>query len=135
MAKILVVDDDPDVVMSTRLCLEAEGHEVIDAKNGTECLARVRTQCPDLIILDVMMDSTTEGFQVTLKLKSQDPTSEYYAFREIPILMLTAIHGTTPMRFHPTEDYLPVDEFVDKPIDPDDLVQKVASLLEMKQTG
>lgn len=42
MAKILVVDDDPDVVMSTRLCLEAEGHEVIDAKNGTECLARVR---------------------------------------------------------------------------------------------
>lgn len=72
MAKILVVDDDPDVVMSTRLCLEAEGHEVIDAKNGTECLARVRTQCPDLIILDVMMDSTTEGFQVTLKLKSQD---------------------------------------------------------------
>lgn len=130
MAKILVVDDDPDVVMSTRLCLEAEGHEVIEAKNGTECLARVRTQRPDLIILDVMMDSTTEGFQVTLKLKSQDPTSEYYAFRDIPILMLTAIHSTTPMRFGPTEDYLPVEEFIDKPIDPDDLVQKVASLLK-----
>lgn len=134
MAKILIVDDDPDVVMSTRLCLEAEGHEVIEAKNGTECLARIRSQRPDLIILDVMMDTTTEGFQVTLKLKSQDPTSEYYAFRDIPILILSAIHGRVPMRFDPTDDYLPVDEFIDKPIDPDDLVKKVNALLEAKQT-
>ena len=131
MAKILVVDDDPDVVMSTRLCLEAEGHEVIEAKNGTECLARIRTQRPDLIILDVMMDTTTEGFQISLILRSEDPTSEYYAFRDIPILILTSIHSTTSMRFGPTEDYLPVEEFVDKPIDPDDLVQKVKTLLKM----
>ncbi len=131
MAKILVVDDDPDVVMSTRLCLEAEGHEVIEAKNGTECLARIRTQRPDLIILDVMMDTTTEGFQISLMLRSEDPTSEYYAFRDIPILILTSIHSTTSMRFGPTEDYLPVEEFVDKPIDPDDLVQKVKTLLKM----
>jgi CheY-like chemotaxis protein len=131
MAKILVVDDDPDVVMSTRLCLEAEGHEVIEAKNGTECLARIRTQRPDLIILDVMMDTTTEGFQISLMLRSEDPTSEYYAFRDIPILILTSIHSTTSMRFGPTEDYLPVEEFVDKPIDPDDLVQKVSTLLKM----
>lgn len=131
MAKILVVDDDPDVVMSTRLCLEAEGHEVIEAKNGTECLARIRAQRPDLIILDVMMDTTTEGFQISLMLRSEDPTSEYYAFRDIPILILTSIHSTTSMRFGPTEDYLPVEEFVDKPIDPDDLVQKVKTLLKM----
>ena len=131
MAKILVVDDDPDVVMSTRQCLEAEGHEVIEAKNGTECLARIRTQRPDLIILDVMMDTTTEGFQISLILRSEDPTSEYYAFRDIPILILTSIHSTTSMRFGPTEDYLPVEEFVDKPIDPDDLVQKVKTLLKM----
>jgi len=117
--------------MSTRLCLEAEGHEVIEAKNGTECLARIRTQRPDLIILDVMMDTTTEGFQISLMLRSEDPTSEYYAFRDIPILILTSIHSTTSMRFGPTEDYLPVEEFVDKPIDPDDLVQKVKTLLKM----
>lgn len=133
MAKILIIDDDPDIVLAVKLTLEAEGHQVIEAQNGVEGLKKVKTERPDLIILDVMMDTTTEGFQVTLKLRSPDPASEYAAFRDIPILMLTAIHSTTPLRFGPDEDYLPVDEFVDKPIDPDDLVKKVAALLARQQ--
>jgi len=55
--------------------------------------------------------------------------SEYVAYREIPILMLTAIHTTTSLRFGPDEAYLPVDDFVDKPIDPDVLLEKVGALI------
>jgi CheY-like chemotaxis protein len=129
MAKILIIDDDPDIVLAVRLCLEDAGHEVLEAGNGTEGLETIKAERPDLIILDVMMDTTTEGFQLSLKLRSPDPTSEYAEFSDIPILMLTSIHTTTPLRFGPDEDYLPVDEFVDKPIDPDDLVRKVGTLL------
>jgi len=76
-----------------------------------------------------MMDYTTEGFQVSLALRSQDPDSEYAAYAKIPILMLTAIHSTTPLRFGPEEDYLPVDDFVEKPVEPADLVGKIEELL------
>jgi CheY-like chemotaxis protein len=134
MAKILVVDDDPDIQLAAKLALENGGHTVIQAANGTEGLARVKVDRPDLIILDVMMDSTTEGFQLALKLRSPDPTSEYAAFSGIPILMLTAIHSTTPLRFGPDQDYLPVDDFVDKPIDPDALVKKVEALLHPEKS-
>ena len=129
MAKILIVDDDPDMVLAARLCLEGAGHQVIEAENGTQGLEKVKTEQPDLIILDVMMDTTTEGFQLALKLRSPDPASEYASYSDIPILMLTAIHTTTPVRFGPDDDFLPVDDFIDKPIDPDQLVGKVEGLL------
>jgi two-component system alkaline phosphatase synthesis response regulator PhoP len=129
MAKILIVDDDPDMVLAARLCLEGAGHQVIEAVNGTQGLEKVKAEQPDLIILDVMMDTTTEGFQLALKLRSPDPQSEYAAYSGIPILMLTAIHTTTPLRFGPDDDFLPVDDFIDKPIDPDQLVEKVEELL------
>ncbi len=130
MAKILVIDDDPDMILASRLPLEAAGHTVMEARNGSEGLKRIQAQRPDLIILDVMMDSATEGFQLALELRNRDPESEYAAFRDIPILMLTAIHTTTPLRFGPEEDYLPVDDFVEKPVDPDVLIKKVAALLK-----
>jgi CheY-like chemotaxis protein len=129
MAKILIVDDDPDMVLAARLCLEGAGHQVIEAKNGTQGLEKVTSEQPDLIILDVMMDTTTEGFQLALKLRSPDPQSEYAPYSGIPILMLTAIHTTTSLRFGPDDEYLPVDDFIDKPIDPDQLVAKVEELL------
>ena len=132
MAKILIIDDDPDMVLAARLCLEDAGHEVIEASNGTDGLKKIEAEKPDLIILDVMMDSTTEGFQLALKLRNPDPGSAYVTYRNTPILMLTAIHTTTPLRFGPDEDYLPVDAFIDKPLDPDDLVRKVGDLLVAK---
>ena len=127
--KILVIDDDPDLVEVIRLTLEASGYEVFSAASGAEGLEKVKEVDPDLIVLDVMMDYTTEGFQVSLALRSPDAESEYAAYREIPILMLTAIHSTTPLRFGPEKDYLPVDDFVEKPLEPGDLVKKVAELL------
>jgi len=129
MAKILVIDDDPDIVLSVRMALEAVNHEVISASNGKEGVEMIKSEKPDLIILDVMMDTKTEGFQLALKLHNPDPTSDFFKFKDIPILMLTAIHSTTPLRFEPDIDYLPVELFVDKPIDPDDLVNKVDWLI------
>lgn len=125
MAKILVIDDDPDIVDAVRMTLESAGHSVVAARSGKEGLAMVETERPNLIVLDVMMETHTEGFQIALKLHSPDPASKFAAFKEIPILMLTAIHSTTPLRFEPDIDYLPVELFVDKPIDPDDLIRKV----------
>jgi two-component system alkaline phosphatase synthesis response regulator PhoP len=127
--KILVVDDDPDLVEVIRLTLEANGYQVFSAASGTEGLEKIKAIHPDLIILDVMMDYTTEGFQVSLQLRSPDPKSEYVPYSKIPILMLTALHSTTPLRFGPDRDYLPVDDFVEKPVEPGILVQKVEKLL------
>lgn len=129
MAKILMIDDDPDIVMATRIPLEASGYEFDVAYNSKEGLKKVKEVNPDLIILDVMMESATEGFHVSLKLRDRSPDSEYAAFRNIPILMLTAVHTTTPLRFEPDQDYLPVDAFLDKGTDPDELLAKIEELL------
>lgn len=127
--KVLIIDDDPDIALATRLCLEGVGYEVVEARSSEEGLQQVKATNPDLIVLDVMMETTTAGFQTALKLRSTSPDSEYAAYRATPIIMLTSIHSTTPMRFGPDEDYLPVDEFVDKPIDPDAFIQKVNQLI------
>ena len=127
--RILVVDDDPDLVEVMRLTLEAAGYQVFSAASGAEGLEKVKEIDPDLIILDVMMDYTTEGFHVTLQLRSPDPDSEYAPYSKIPILMLTALHSTTSLRFTPDEDYLPVDDFLEKPIEPGALVEKVEEAL------
>lgn len=127
--KILIIDDDDDLVYAMRLPLQAAGYQVFRAASSEEGLEKVKEVSPGLIILDVMMDTTTAGFQVSLTLRSPDPASPYAAFRNIPILMLTAIHSTTPLRFGPDKDYLPVDAFIEKPIQPDALLKQVHALL------
>ncbi len=129
MAKILIIDDDPDIVLAARLCLESAGHKVFDASNSAKGLGMLDSLKPDLIILDVMMGTATEGFQTALQLRSPDPNAPYAAYQDIPILMMTAIHSTTDLRFAPDQAYLPVDAFIDKPIDPDVLIKKVGALL------
>jgi len=129
---ILVIDDDPDMVEALSMPLEAHGYTVSHAANGDLGLKMVKELNPDLIILDVMMETATAGFQVSLALRSPDPQSEYAAYKSIPILMLTSIHSTTPLRFGPDQDYLPVDAFIDKPVDPDRLVAQVGELLAKK---
>jgi CheY-like chemotaxis protein len=123
--RILIVDDDPDM----RLPLESAGYAVSEAGSVAEGLALVKQVKPHLIVLDVMMDTTTAGFQLALNLHSPAPDSAYQEFRKTPILMLTAIHTTTPLRFGPDEDYLPVQAFIEKPIDPEALLAKVRELL------
>jgi two-component system alkaline phosphatase synthesis response regulator PhoP len=130
MPKILVIEDDPDMLAALRMPLESNGYEMIAAATAEEGLQKVKEVEPDLIILDVMLETTTAGFQVSLQLRSPDPRSEYAAYRRIPILVLTAIHTTTSLRFGPDEAYLPVDDFVEKPIEPDVLLEKVRALIE-----
>ncbi len=129
MAKILMIDDDPDIVMATRIPLEATGYEFHAANCADEGLEKIKALNPDLIILDVMMETATEGFQLSLKLRDPSPDAEYAAYRHIPILMLTAVHTTTPLRFEPDDDYLPVDACLDKSTNPDEMLAKVAELL------
>jgi CheY-like chemotaxis protein len=126
--RILIVDDDPDIVEALRLTLGGN-YEVEAAGSGQEGLRKVKEFDPDLIILDVMMETETEGFQVSLALRSQDPGSEFAAYAKVPILMLTAIHQKTPLRFAPDSEYLPVDDFVEKPVKPGVLLAKVKKLL------
>jgi len=133
MFKILVIDDDPDIVTAVRMTLESAGYQVISASTGREGLEKVKSEIPDLIILDVMMETHTAGFQLAIKLHSPDPASEWRQFKNIPILMLTAIHSTTPLRYERDIDYLPVELFVDKPIDPEDLLGKVKWIFERQK--
>ncbi|MCX7944559.1 MAG: response regulator [Deltaproteobacteria bacterium] len=123
---ILIVDDDADLVEIIRTVLEQNGYTVISASNGTEGLTKVETQRPDLIILDVMMDSVTEGFQVSYKLKNNPK------FRDIPILMLTSVSQHTGFKFSKEKDgdFIAADEFCEKPIQPKDLLKKVEKLLK-----
>jgi CheY-like chemotaxis protein len=90
---------------------------------------------PDLIILDVMMDTTTEGFQVSYQLRSHDPDSAYGEFSTIPIIMLTGISQKMQMKFSIQKDgdYLPVDEFLEKPIQLDPLLEMIRKLLQRRK--
>ncbi|MBE0565325.1 MAG: response regulator [Krumholzibacteria bacterium] len=118
---ILVIDDDIDLVEIIRVTLENQGYRVIDAQNGERGLELARDQAPDLILLDVMMGTIDEGFQVAYQLRSDAGT------RDIPILMLTAVGDQTGFAFDPgkDQDFLPVDEFLEKPVSPRRLVDLV----------
>lgn len=125
---ILVIDDDIDLVEIIRVTLENEGFDVIDAQNGKRGLAMTREKNPDLILLDVMMGQVDEGFQVAYELKGDAAT------KDIPILMLTAVADQTGFDFDPTkdQDFLPVNEFLEKPISPRKLVDMVRKHLPTK---
>ena len=121
MKKILIVDDDRDVFESMKIVLEAEGYGVDWATNGTEAISKARALHPDLMILDVMMNTDDEGFQVTYSMKQDSQLSC------IPIVMVTSVGARTGFSFDrkKDEDFLPVNEFLEKPVDPRVLVDKV----------
>jgi len=123
---ILVVDDDPDIVETTKMVLESAGYQVETATNGTEGLRKAREVHPDAIVLDVMMDRESEGFHVSYELKKGEDT------KDIPILVLSAIGKKSGFDFDPESDgdYLPVDAYMEKPLEPKALVDKIGALLE-----
>jgi CheY-like chemotaxis protein len=127
-----MIDDDPDVVLAVQIPLEAVGYEFYAAGSSAEGFEKVKEVNPDLIILDVMMETATEGFQTSLKLRDPAPDAEYADYRDVPILMLTSIHTTTPLRFAPDEDYLPVDSFLEKSASPEEILAKVKELLKQE---
>jgi CheY-like chemotaxis protein len=129
--KILIIDDDLDVVEAMKIALESVGYTVDSAPDAEEGLDKLLSFAPDLLILDVMMNTDTEGFNAAWEIRSPDPNSRFSQFRDIPILMISAVSSEKKMSFDPKrdQDYLPVNDFVEKPISPKTLIQKVQGLI------
>ena len=129
MSTILVVDDDPDFVDSTRALLEAHGYSVVSAHNGRDARTAAERHKPDLMLLDVMMTHDTEGFETVGLLKKDAGT------RNIPIIIISGIRKakTLPFRYEPDEDWLPVQAVLEKPVVPESLLKAVETALGTQQ--
>jgi len=123
MAKILVVDDDPDFVEFTQIVLEREGHTIVSAAGGGEALDKIVEDTPDLIILDVIMDTVLDGLSVAQEL------GDHSEYRDIPIIMITSIANTDYAELFPTDEYVHLDTFLTKPVAPERMVKEVNRLL------
>lgn len=124
-AKILLVDDDKDFVEATKLVLESKPYEVVVAYNGDEGLAKARKEKPDLIILDIIMP-VKDGFSAAEQLKKDAE------LKNIPIIMLTSFsekRGETSLSVSQGLT-LEAEDYVDKPVSPHELLEKVERLLK-----
>jgi len=129
--KILIIEDDVDLVAAMKKMLESKGHNVFVAYDPDEGEIKLKQERPDMIILDVMFGSRGEskGFDFAQKIRNNKQIAD------IPILMLTAINKEKPyFNFSPDTDgeFLPVDTFLDKPLKSDELFLKVEELLKQK---
>jgi CheY-like chemotaxis protein len=127
--KILLVDDDLDFLEMHKAVLVNHGYSVMTATSAQEGLEKVRTDMPDLIVLDLMMEKHDAGFSFSKQIKS-DPL-----FKTIPILMVTAVADATGFQFSLEKDgyWMKTDEFLDKPVEPAVLISKVEKLLQKKE--
>lgn len=121
MSRVLVVDDDPDIVFALSILLRKEGYEVETAASRAEGKRALVTFDPHLLILDVMMEEADDGIAMAQELRREG--------RRVPILMLTSVGRVTGMSFDRDDDLVPVDAFVEKPVRPEDLLAQVRALL------
>lgn len=121
---ILVVDDDPDFVEVTRTVLEKEGYSVITAANGDQGLTKAHNEHPDLILLDIMMASVLDGVNVSESLREDED------LRHIPLIMVSSIVQSEHADQFPTDEYMHVDNWLSKPVQPKDLVKAVNKLVD-----
>jgi CheY-like chemotaxis protein len=134
-AKILMVDDDRDLVTTLGMVLEHAGYRVVSAPDAEQGMVQAEAERPDLILLDIMMPNATEGFHFVWKLRRR---TEAY-FQKVPVVVLSAIHSTTDLRFYPDSgdgtyragEFLPVQDFVDKPVDPTQLLERIGRALAL----
>jgi len=129
--KILMIDDDVNLVNVVKMVLLAKGYNFESAYSATEGLEKIKQVHPDLIILDVIMEDFVAGFRVVSELRTGAPDSEYGAFSQIPILMLTSVTSKTSINFSDKVGtaLLPVDAFIEKPVKPANLLAKIEELL------
>jgi len=122
--KILIVDDDPDLVEAVSTILESKGYAVVAAYGGVEGLAKAKSEGPDLIVLDVMMPDK-DGYEVCEELKADEQ------YRSIPILLLTAVVSKIPSTKYTQQMGMETeaDDYVDKPVEPDELVRRIEALI------
>jgi len=125
-ARILIVDDDVDLTKALKVTLESRRYTVVTAADRAEGMEKAQAQKPDLFILDVMMGTWQDGFEMSRELKKDR------RFKDTPILMLTSIAERTGMAFKSTAgdtDWLPVEGFMEKPVEPEALLAEVERLL------
>ncbi len=123
--KILIIDDDVDLVEMNRAFFSSKGYEVCYAFNGNDGLALLRQEKPDLVILDVMMTDVGEGFEVARQIRADEQV------KNTPIIMLTSVnqeHGFN-LTIGPDDSWNPVDCFLEKPASHQQLLDKVEEIL------
>ena len=128
MVKVLIVDDDPDFVEITRLILRSAGYDTESASNGEMALRLARESPPDVILLDVMMSGILDGVHVAREL-AEDP-----ALSGKPVVMVSSITDNSMSGMFPTDEYLPIDMWISKPVQPEDLLSKVGRLVQPRAT-
>lgn len=128
--KILVVDDDPDMRDAITIILESRGYQIVTAQDGVEALANLKAEKPDLMMLDLLMPKM-DGFAVMKELQDV----RWAKYREIPILILSSVREEASRRRYELETALTleVDDYVEKPIAPDILLERVEKLLQKKR--
>ena len=124
MALIAIIDDDPDILDASGLVLKSKGYDIVTASNPDDGYKIVKEKKPNLIILDVMMDEPDDGFYLAQKFRKDGITT--------PILMYTSVSKAIGLDFGKSE-MVPVDDFVEKPISPEELIAKVSNLLKEKE--
>jgi DNA-binding response OmpR family regulator len=119
--KVLVIDDDPDFVDAIVNVLDAKGYEVDSAPNGKIGLAKAKEKKPDVILLDVMMTTKSEGFDVAREINKDDQ------LKGVPVILVTGVRKemSLPFGFEPDEDWLPVKGVLEKPVKPEILLKAI----------
>src|SRR5512147_142834 len=120
MAKIVIIDDDPDILDASSLVLTSQGFEVLTAANPDDGYKMVKEESPDLIILDVMMNEPDDGFFLAQKFRKEKIN--------IPIIMYTSVSKTIGMNFGVSE-IVPVEEFLQKPTSPEEPIENLSKPL------
>ncbi len=123
MPKILVVDDDPDFIKITRTILQSQNYQVITAPNGEQGLEVMRKEKPDLVLLDIMMSYILDGLDARRQMAADRD------LKSIPVIMVTSLTGERVRSELPSDEFVPVSEWLHKPIDPDKLLAYVRKAL------
>jgi DNA-binding response OmpR family regulator len=122
--KILLIDDDRDFLMATKLILEKNGFEVLTAENGKDGVNTIRSAGPDLAIVDMMMETWGEGFSVISEVRAMEGKED------LPLIILSGVDLQGPYQsFEPSEQFPKVDLILHKPVKADDLIKHVKALL------
>ena len=128
--KILVIDDDPDFVDAVTPILQSALYDVISASNPAEGKEKALSEKPDLILLDIMMDSLFDGFSLCHEIKT---SKEFESMKDTPVIFVSAVKEMTGSRFQfkgEEQGLRGPDDYIDKPVNPDDLIARIQSLLK-----
>jgi len=124
--KILIIDDDPDFVRATGIVLKSAGYEVVEAFNGKEGLEKSKLDKPDLYIVDLMMETYSEGANVVKALNEDEET------KTKPRIMITSVDLKGPWDSYPQDEWLPCDFLLQKPVSPEELIKCVDDAFSLK---